>query len=72
LAHFLDFSRFSQIFPSFSKFFHFFLMQSGIFLEYNQDHVWYRVSHLSHKKNNGFFRIFFCKDSFLKIEFGHL
>ena len=30
-----------------------------------------QLHELTHKKNNGFFRIFFCKDSFLNMRIGH-
>ena len=70
--HFLDFYRFSRIFINFSKFFQVFLMQSSAFFKYFRHRVWCEVAQVPHKKNNGFFRIFFCKDSFLNMRIGHL
>jgi hypothetical protein len=68
-VHFLDFPRFSRIFPDFSKFF----LCSHVFFPNIAETVHAVESH-KHLviKNNEFYNIFFCKDSFLKMEFGHL
>ncbi len=70
------FSRFSQIFPDFPGFSRIFPSFSYAVMCFfpNIAETVHAVESHKHlvKKNNEFYNIFFCKDSFLKMEFGHL